>query len=337
MVVVTTTGYFVTIVGPFFADSKNNDAAILNHMLRSNTEDIRNFVKEKDIIVVDRGFRDSVSLLEDLGLRAEMPAFMTKGAKQMPTDDANSSRMVTKIRWVVESANARIKAWKYLDHVLPTSQVPYIGDYVRIVCAVCNKYLPPLSLANLEESDIQLAAHMRHLSSQVNMLKTYVEENKLERGNAEWSAVNDEDLDCFPKLTEEQLRTFTCGVYQLRLSPSYIQEYIDGDSDIYVHKENANLIRVRIQSRHVSSRTYLLWLQFTASEVTAWYCKCRAGARVVGVCAHVAAIVWYLSYARYFINRYGVCDWGLHLSDASNLPDPIDSSETESEASCIEE
>ncbi|XP_053393255.1 uncharacterized protein LOC123531130 [Mercenaria mercenaria] len=63
MVVVTTTGYFVTIVGPFFADSKNNDAAILNHMLRSNTEDIRNFVKEKDIFVVDRGFRDSVSLI----------------------------------------------------------------------------------------------------------------------------------------------------------------------------------------------------------------------------------------------------------------------------------
>jgi hypothetical protein len=40
------------------------------------------------------------------------------------------------IRWVVESANARIKNFKWLDRVLPTNQVPFIGDYVRIVCAI---------------------------------------------------------------------------------------------------------------------------------------------------------------------------------------------------------
>ena len=70
-------------------------------MLRTNTEDIRSFVKENDIFVVDRGFRDSISMLEDLGLRAEMPCFMTKGAKQMPTEDANSSRLVTKVLFLL--------------------------------------------------------------------------------------------------------------------------------------------------------------------------------------------------------------------------------------------
>ena len=91
------------------------------------------------------------------------------------------------------------------------------------------------------------------------------------------------------------------------------------------------------KSCSTSSKTYLLWLQFNLSEITAWYCKCRAGARVVGVCAHVAAIVWYLSYARYLNKSYGVRDWGLHLSDASNIPQPIDSSDGESEASFTEE
>jgi len=52
---------------------------------------------------------------------------------------------VFQVRWVVESANARIKRWKYLNHVLPTNQIPYIGDYIRIVCAISNKYSPPLS------------------------------------------------------------------------------------------------------------------------------------------------------------------------------------------------
>ena len=57
--------------------------------------------------------------------------------------------------------------------------------------------------------------------------------------------------------------------------------------------QDANLIRGRIQSHYTSLRTYLLWLQFNLSEITAWYCKCRAGARVVGECAQIAAIEWY--------------------------------------------
>jgi hypothetical protein len=57
MVIVTTTGYFVTVMGPYFADSKNNDASILNHMLKTSTEEIRDFIQEDDIFVVDRGFR----------------------------------------------------------------------------------------------------------------------------------------------------------------------------------------------------------------------------------------------------------------------------------------
>lgn len=31
MVICTTSGYFLSILGPYFADSKNKDAAILNH------------------------------------------------------------------------------------------------------------------------------------------------------------------------------------------------------------------------------------------------------------------------------------------------------------------
>lgn len=97
MVVVTTTGHFLTIVGPYMADGKNNDAAILNHMLKSNIDEFRSFLKEGDILVVDRGFRDSLSLLDDLGIQAEMPTFLKKGEKQMSTEDANASRLVTKV------------------------------------------------------------------------------------------------------------------------------------------------------------------------------------------------------------------------------------------------
>lgn len=128
MVIVSTSGYFVSVLGPYLADSKNNDSSILNHIIRTNAEDIQKWIQEDDIFIVDRGFRDAISLLQDLGIQAEMPKFMIKGQKQLSTEDANSSRLVTKVRWVVESANARIKRWKYLEKVLPTNQIPYIGD-----------------------------------------------------------------------------------------------------------------------------------------------------------------------------------------------------------------
>ena len=33
----------------------------------------------------------------------------------------------------------------FKENVLPTNQVPFIGDYTRIVCAISNKFFPPLS------------------------------------------------------------------------------------------------------------------------------------------------------------------------------------------------
>jgi hypothetical protein len=66
-------------------------------MLKCNINDIKGFVKDNDIFVVDRGFRDSLTLLEDLGIKAAMSSFMKKDEKQMSDIDANTSRMVTKV------------------------------------------------------------------------------------------------------------------------------------------------------------------------------------------------------------------------------------------------
>jgi GTP-dependent phosphoenolpyruvate carboxykinase len=95
MVVTSTDGYFLTVLGPYLA--RNNDATILNYMLKSNVEDIKGWFQEDDVFVIDRGFRDSLQLLEELGIKGEMPRLMGKGDKQMSTSDANASRLVTKV------------------------------------------------------------------------------------------------------------------------------------------------------------------------------------------------------------------------------------------------
>ncbi|XP_061177700.1 uncharacterized protein LOC133186476 [Saccostrea echinata] len=95
LVIVSTTGYFVSVMGPYIA--KNNDATILNHAMKTNIDDICNLVKEEDIFVIDRGFRDSLDYLEQMGIKAQIPSFMAKGEKQMATENANTSRLVTKV------------------------------------------------------------------------------------------------------------------------------------------------------------------------------------------------------------------------------------------------
>ena len=99
MVIVATDGYFLSVVGPYLADSRNNDASILNHMFKSNIEDIRNWFHEEDIFIVDRGFRDSIDMLEELGIHAKMPSLPRRGEKQLSTSAANASRLVTKVHF----------------------------------------------------------------------------------------------------------------------------------------------------------------------------------------------------------------------------------------------
>lgn len=97
MMIVTTTGYIVSAIGPYLADGKNSDAKILNHIMSTDTEEIKTCLQEDDILIVDRGFRDSAGVLADLGIQMEMPSFLQRGHKQHTTEDANSSRLITKV------------------------------------------------------------------------------------------------------------------------------------------------------------------------------------------------------------------------------------------------
>lgn len=112
------------------------------------------------------------------------------------------SRLVTKIRWVVESSNARIKRWRYLDRTLPTNQIPFVGDYVRIVCALSNKFFPPLSRSHSIDEDEADAAKMLYLSKQVNNLQQFIEVNGLHRRPTQWQPVPECGIQNFPTMDE---------------------------------------------------------------------------------------------------------------------------------------
>ncbi|CAC5410204.1 unnamed protein product [Mytilus coruscus] len=242
----------------------------------TDNEQIKSWLQKDDVVIVDRGFRDSIDLLEELEIQTEMPSFLKKGQSQFTTEESNTSRLITKIRWVVESANGRIKTRKKIES-----------------------------------------------------------ENLHRIRSSSWCKIDAASVD-FPSITED-LRNLTLGVYQIKLAKSYVAEHVteNNDFEVLVHKQENNLICAQMQSRHVSARAYLLWIQYDEVTVLGWFCKCRAGARIVGMCAHVSAVIWYLGYARCLNIPY--CsgdDWTKYLTDARNMPDPeiIDESD---DSDCI--
>ncbi|CAC5381038.1 unnamed protein product [Mytilus coruscus] len=259
MIIVGSDGYILSVLGPYYANAHNNDASITKHLFKTNAEDIKQWIKDDDVLVVDRGFRDAQAFLESLNLKVEMPCFIKKGQKQHTTEEANSSRLITKVRWVVESANGRVKQWRFLDKVVSNHIVPYIGDFVRIVSAFINCFRTPLINDFCNEELGQTMLDRAQLSKHV---QKYVEDNNLIRKKAIYSEVNGtENVLDFPKLTLQQIRDITMGVYQLKQAPRYTESHLSDDNYmLQTCRDRPNLLRVKLTSRHSSSRVYSLWL-----------------------------------------------------------------------------
>ena len=105
-----------------------------------------------------------------------MPPFLTKGTKQYPTDIANQSRFVTKVRWVIESENGRIKQWRIFDKVLLNSLLETADDLLAIVFVLQNCYGTPLVQA--VSKDKEVAKKMLSLRDETNEFGNYVSKFK---------------------------------------------------------------------------------------------------------------------------------------------------------------
>ncbi len=67
-----------------------------------------------------------------------------------------------------------------------------------------------------------------------------------------------------------------------------------------------DLVRSRFTSRHLNSKKYVATVQFTDNDddepIKGWFGTCSSGARVIGCCAHITALIWHLGVFRGEIN-----------------------------------
>ena len=304
MVITATDGYILAVLGPYLA--KNNDANITKHLFENNVEGIQDWLTDEDVLVLDRGFRDCLDYLQHLGYTCESPPFLGKES-QHSVEEGNTSRLITKIRWVVESVNGRLKRWEFLGKTLPNHHIPYIGDYVRIIAAICNKYRPPLKTDDADDEEIAKKM-LERAKLKRNPLKALVERMGIKPLVSKWQKVDGSDGNVdFPELSEQYLRSITLGIYQVKQAKAYTEEHLSGDGmyDMFISKARSDLHCIKIQSRHRTAKKYLVWIKTsknTRDPVDSWYCQCPVGARMVGCCAHVASVLWYLGIGRHYID-----------------------------------
>ena len=99
--------------------------------------------------MVDRGFRDSISAMEGLGLEVKMPPFLNR-RRQFTSDESNQSRCITKIRWVVEAVNGRLKQFKFFSNTVQNSSLPHLEAYMLIACSPINRYWSSMATSTPE-------------------------------------------------------------------------------------------------------------------------------------------------------------------------------------------
>lgn len=288
MMIVASDGYIIDVIGPFVSDSSNNDASMTKHILEK-IEGAKNWFLQDNVFIVDRGFLDATEYLKRHNYKVRMPSFLEKKEKALSVSDANQTRIVTSLRWVVESANGRIKRWNFWRNTVRNRDFEFIEQDFKITSALINKFRSQLSKNNDAES-IDTYREMLVKCQQDNPLKSYVESvsNRVSKSRLK----KPEEIE-FPQLSEAYIKSLTFGIYQLKQSYLYTQEHINpnGDYIFEYFSEESNLIRVKIHSRFSSTTIHSVWVLFSLDQneepIKHYYCTCKCGSRVVGACAHV--------------------------------------------------
>lgn len=315
MLAVSPDGFILEVYGLFPANI--NDASILEYVFDKNKNKLKDIFANGDVFLLDRGFRDAISTVKRKGIKVFMPAFMKKNQTQLGWQDANNTRVVTKIRQVIERVNRRLKEFKLLNSFYVNKSLKYLKTDMRVVSAIINCFYKPIKTDEEDHREIvELIRSRQYKENELVFLK------KTKAFKQTFIPIDQCDIQ-FPRLTLQQLRIICVGNYQIKQAVSYYAEHVKVNGKFYIEISNdfenikllakiisknsikePLLIRARIKSRHMEKTLYNVFILLDTllngiDSINGYYCTCKNGQRTVGTCSHVMTLIWSLSYARY--------------------------------------
>lgn len=226
-----------------------------------------------------------------------MPHCMEKGQSQFTTSQANDTRKITKLRWIVEADNGWFKrVFPFFHQTIQTKYFGNLYNFLRITCAIKNAFSP--ATFREEEKHKEFAEIIRNHSIIENPLLVKIQEHDLDGREAAWHKADEDSILLeFPRLDLQDLELITLGQYQLNVGERYNEEHL-AVNDVYkylYHKDMPGLIRVKMQSRFSKKDKRTMWIEFLENgrgrdSITGYYCKCPSGPRTLGCCSHIAAV-----------------------------------------------
>ncbi|CAF1002651.1 unnamed protein product [Brachionus calyciflorus] len=213
-------GYFLDCYGPF--EAFENDAKIFKYIIENDSTLRKILLPEKTILFIDRGnlkikaftylifnnldegFRDIFDLLKnELKLNPKIPTCSqleddqneSSNVKQLTSKQTTESRLVTKIRFIVEKQIGMIKNFKALDNIRNT-QAGHIQIDYRITCAMINFTHKPTCPD--KENAKKIAVKLKEkLDFENNLLSGLL---KRQFGTKEIFSIDHNSIKDFPKL-----------------------------------------------------------------------------------------------------------------------------------------
>lgn len=326
MMIVATDGTIIAVLGPFKATK--NDASIATEILSQGHPALEN-LGTCDVVVLDRGFRDSVREFQSRGLIVKTPACQPLG-KQLSVLEANQTRLVTKVRYDVERINGMVKStFKIFAEVWESLSVPHLMDDLQIVAGLLNEFF--IKSNENKEMSLQLANEMLLRVPMENKLAKIINGRSSKFIFSKDNRTVLLENDIFPPLSMIDLRNIAFGEYQIIQSKIYAWDHIKANNNLFeveifrdeinekhfpeYSDEDPSLIMLNINSRFISGKVWRALILFSRiksgkESILEYCCSCKVGQRTVGCCSHVMTALYYLGFAQY---NGGVKEKAKHL------------------------
>ncbi|CAF1178744.1 unnamed protein product [Rotaria sordida] len=253
------------------------------------------FDERTDEFIGDRGFRN----VDNERFTVRIPPSLAKDQVQLSTQDANTTRKITKLRSCIERGFGRLKKWRIIGTVIDNNLISKVDSLLRILGAIDNNYFESLfAPADSDEQDVEFIKHREVISNILQNLPTTLQ----------WITRQvHEIVDFIPALTLETIRDYGLGDYALKLAIPYLQHATAICVKTHKSKQYSNVIKVEgIKSRYSKKsapKHHIVFLQFDNDN---WendytlssdydsdyesllnikcinsYCSCKSGARTL--------------------------------------------------------
>lgn len=251
-----------------------NDATIRNELLQT---DIWNNFRQGDILVLDRGFRDSEKPILDKGF-------------------------VFKMRF------------KYFGSAIQNMNLKTIFLDFKIACTLLNLTFTPAVITDLDFSIIRMIQNEVNFLSELvkqenlNVKRSHFE--RLEIANLEYFPnlilnnlyiyicgtyqLKQAASHCADHINEN-------GDFEFQIAKTSF--FIDYQRYGFKIQYNSILLQVRQRSRHSMNNKYFCYVlidksKIGLSSIIGHTCTCKVRLKVVGCCSHIAMILWYFGFVR---------------------------------------